>query len=203
MGLEEQLHAFHIFHRVQKVILLLHHAGEKSHIVFALAQHIGDEVAGIFHNFPFRVSDLLIGFQKPIIVLLFFLKSIQHKMDQPILVGRNVHCAEVIPKEVNALSHQVFRGGNPAGHDCLINFVLFAQIIYQPALILAHNRAAVFNRDFLLGNEPGNQRGNVDFPPAVGDRAVSALHIPHRGSEHLRVLQFQPLADFVQSVLVV
>ena len=121
LGLEEQLHALHVFDRVQKVVLFLHHTGEKSHVVLALAQHIGCKVMGGFHNFPFRVSHLLIGFQKLIVVLLFFLEGVQHETDQPVFVGGDVHCTEVIPEEVNALSHQIFRGGNPTGYDRLVD----------------------------------------------------------------------------------
>ena len=109
MRLEEQLHALHIFDRIQKVILFLHHTGEKRHVVLALAQHVGGKVTSGFHNFPFRVSHLLIGLQKLIVVLLFFLEGGQHKPDQSVFIGRNVHCAEIVPEEVDALSHQVFR----------------------------------------------------------------------------------------------
>ena len=130
------------------------------------------------------------------------LKGIEDKAHQTVLVAGNVHSAQVVPQEGDALAHQVLRGSDPAGHHSLVHLGLFAQVVHQAAVILGDDSTAILDRNLLLGNETGNQSGNINFPPAVGDRAVSALHIPHRDGGTIG-LQLQPLADLVESVLIV
>src|SRR5699024_2480323 len=76
-------------------------------------------------------------------------------------------------------------------------------IVYKSALVLSNNSSTVFDGDFLLRNETGNQSCNVDLAPAIRNCTVSALHIAHRCTQHLGVLQFEPLTDLVQSILVI
>ena len=54
----------------------------------------------------------------------------------------------------------------------------------------------------MLGNESGDESGNVDLLPTVGNGLIPPLHIPHRngGADGF---QLQPLADLVESVLIV
>ena len=131
------------------------------------------------------------------------LEGIQDEADQPVLIGGNVHRAQIVPKEVDALTDQLFGGGNAPCDDGFVNLGLLAQEVHQTALFLADNRAAIVDLDFLLDNQAGNQGCDVDFLPAVGDCLIPALHITHRGLEHLLVLQLQPLTDLIESIFVV
>ena len=112
-------------------------------------------------------------------MLLFLSEGVQHKADQSVLVGRNVHRAKIVPEEGNAFAHKVFGRGNPAGNDGFVNLGFFPQIINQSAFVLANQSAAVFDGDFLLRDQTSNQRSNINFAPAVGNRLIPALHIAH------------------------
>ena len=106
-------------------------------------------------------------------------KGVQHKANQSILVGRNIHRTKVVPQEVDALADQLFGGRNAPCDNGFVNLGLLAQEVHQTALFLADNRAAIVDLDFLLDNQAGNQGCDVDFLPAVGDRLIPALHIAH------------------------
>ena len=138
-----------------------------------------------------------------LIVALLGFKSVQNEVDQPVLIGGNVHRAQIVPKEVDTLADQLFGGGNTPRDDGFVDLRLLAQEVHQAAFFLADNRAAIVDLDFLLDNQTGNQGCNVDLLPAVGDRLIPALHIAHRGLEHLLVLQLQPLTDLIEGVFVV
>ena len=131
------------------------------------------------------------------------LEGIQNEVDQPVLVGGNVHRAQIVPQEVDALADQLFGGCNTPRDDGFVDLGLLAQEVHQAAFFLADHRTAIVDLDFLLDNQTGNQGCNVDFLPAVGDRLIPALHIAHRGLEHLLVLQLQPLTDLIEGVFVV
>ena len=130
-------------------------------------------------------------------------KSVQNEVNQPVLIGGNVHRAQIVPQEVDALADQLFGGRNTPRDDGFVDLGLLSQEVHQTALFLANNCAAIVDLDFLLDNQAGNQGCNVDFLPAVGDRLIPALHIAHRGLEHLLVLQLQPLTDLIEGVFVV
>ena len=180
LRLEEELHTLHVLGAIQKVFLTLHHAGKQRNVVPALTQNIIHEVAGFCDNFLFRVTELRIGIIKKLLIMLLFLsKGVQHKTDQSVLVGRNVHRAKIVPEEGNAFAHKVFGRGNPAGNDGFVNLGFFSQIINQSALVLANQSTAVFDGDFLLRDQTSNQRSNINFAPAVGNRLIPALYIAH------------------------
>ncbi len=130
-------------------------------------------------------------------------KGTQDKADQPVFVGGNVHRAQIVAQEVDALANQLFGGRNTPRDDGFVDLGLLAQEVHQAAFFLADNRAAIVDLNLLLDNQAGNQGCNVDFLPAIGDCLIPALHIAHRGLEQLLVLQLQPLTDLVESVLVV
>ena len=77
-------------------------------------------------------------------------KGIQNKADQPVLVGGNVHRAQIVPQEVDALADQFFGGGNTPRDDGFVDLGLLAQEVHQTALFLADHRAAIVDLDFLL-----------------------------------------------------
>ena len=129
-------------------------------------------------------------------------KGVQHKAHQTVLVTGNVHSPQVVPQEGDAFAHQILRGGNPAGHHGLVHLGLFAQVVHQAAVILGDHSAAVLDGDFLLGNESGDEGGNVDLFPTVGDSLIPTLHIPH-GDGGTHRFQLQPLADLIESILVI
>ena len=84
------------------------------------------------------------------------LEGIQDEADQPILVGGNVHRAQIVPQEVDALADQLFGGCNTPRDNGFINLGLLAQKVHQPALFLADNRAAIVDLDFLLDDQTGD-----------------------------------------------
>ena len=100
-------------------------------------------------------------------------------MNQPVLIGGNVHRAQIVPQEVDALADQFFGGGNAPCDDGFIDLGLLSQEVHQTALFLANNCAAIVDLDFLLDDQTGNQGCDVDLLPAVGDRLIPALHIAH------------------------
>ena len=204
LRLEEHLHAFHILGGIEKIILPLHHSFEQCNIVLALAQNVVHQVAGSSDGFLFGVTLFGVELVKELlIVALLGFKSVQHEADQPILVGGNVHRAQIVPQEVDALADQLFGGRNAPRDDGFVDLGLLSQEVHQTALFLANNCAAIVDLDFLLDNQAGNQGCNVDLLPTVGDRLIPALHIAHRSLEHLLVLQLQPLTDLIERVFVV
>ena len=130
-------------------------------------------------------------------------KSVQNEVNQPVLIGGNVHRAQIVPQEVDALADQLFGGGNAPCDNGFVDLGLLSQEVHQTALFLADHRTAIVDLDFLLDDQTGNQGCNVDLLPTVGDRLIPALHITHRGLEHLLVLQLQPLTDLIEGVFVV
>ena len=204
LRLEEHLHAFHILGGIEKIVLPLHHPFEQCNIVLALAQNIVHQVAGSGDGFLFGVTLFGVELVKELlIVALLGFKGVQNEADQPVLIGGNVHRAQIVPQEVDALADQLFGGSDTPRDDGFVDLRLLAQEVHQAAFFLADNRAAIVDLDFLLDDQAGNQSGNVDFLPAVGDRLIPALHIAHRGLEHLLVLQLQPLTDLIEGVFVV
>ena len=204
LRLEEHLHAFHIFGGIEKIILPLHHPFEQCNIVLALAQNVVHQVTGSGNGFFFGVTLFGVELVKELlIVALLGFKGVQNEVNQPVLIGGNVHRAQIVPQEVDALADQLFGGCNTPRDNGFVNLGLLAQKVHQPALFLADNRAAIVDLDFLLDDQTGNQSGNVDLLPAVGNRLIPALHIAHRGLEHLLVLQLQPLTDLIEGVFVV
>ena len=77
-------------------------------------------------------------------------KSVHHEADQPILVGGNVHRAQIVPQEVDALADQLFGGGNAPCDDGFVNLGLLSQEVHQAAFFLADYRAAIVNLNLLL-----------------------------------------------------
>ena len=134
---------------------------------------------------------------------LLFFKFTQDKADQPVLIGGNVHRAQIVAQEVNALADQLFGGRNAPRDDGFVDLGLLSQEVHQAAFFLANNRTAIVNLNLLLHDQTGNQGCNVDFLPTVWDRLIPALHIAHRSLEHLLVLQLQPLTDLIEGVFVV
>ena len=204
LRLEEHLHAFHILGGIEKIILPLHHPLEQCNIVLALAQNVVHQITGSGDGFFFGVTLFGVELVKELlIVALLGFKSVQHEADQPVLIGGNVHRAQIVPQEVDALADQFFGGGNAPCDNGFVDLGLLSQEVHQTALFLADNRAAIVDLDFLLDDQTGNQGRNVDLLPTVGDRLIPALHITHRGLEHLLVLQLQPLTDLIEGVFVV
>ncbi len=130
------------------------------------------------------------------------LKGGQHILDQAVFVLGNAHGPLVLPKEGDALAHEVLRRGDPAGDYGLIYLRLFPQIIHQPFFLPVHNGPAILDGDLLLSNEPGQESGDVNLLPTEGDGLVAALDISHRNGGTIG-LQLQPLADLVEGILVV
>src|SRR5699024_7410166 len=131
------------------------------------------------------------------------LEGVQHKTDQPVFIRGDVHSSDIITEKVDALSHQVLRGSYATGYNRLINFRLSAEVIHKSALVFANDSATVFDRDFLLRNKASYKSCNINLTPPIRDCTVSTLHIAHRSTEHLGVLQFEPLTDLVQCILIV
>lgn len=78
------------------------------------------------------------------------LEGIQDEADQPVLIGGNVHRAQIVPQEVDDLADQFFGGGNTPRDDGFVDLGLLAQEVHQTALFLADHRAAIVDLDFLL-----------------------------------------------------
>ena len=151
LRLEEHLHAFHILGGIEKIVLPLHHPFEQCNIVLALAQNIVHQVAGSSDGFLFGVTLFGVELVKELlIVALLGFKSVQHEADQPVLIGGNVHRAQIVPQEVDALADQLFGGRNASRNDGFVNLGLLSQEVHQTALFLANNRAAIVDLDFLL-----------------------------------------------------
>ena len=77
-------------------------------------------------------------------------KSVQNEVNQPVLIGGNVHRAQIVPQEVDALADQLFGGGNTPRDDGFVDLRLLAQEVHQTELFLANKRAAIVDLDFLL-----------------------------------------------------
>ena len=77
-------------------------------------------------------------------------KSVQNEVDQPVLIRGNVHRAQIVPKEVDALADQLFGGRNTPCDDGFVDLGLLSQEVHQTPLFLANNRAAIVDLDFLL-----------------------------------------------------
>ena len=77
-------------------------------------------------------------------------KSVQHEADQPVLIGGNVHRAQIVPQEVDALADQFFGGRNTSRDDGFVNLGLLSHEVHQAAFFLADYRAAIVNLNLLL-----------------------------------------------------
>ena len=53
-------------------------------------------------------------------------EGVQNEADQPILIGGNVHRAQIVPQEVDALADQFFGGGNTPRDDGLVDLGLLS-----------------------------------------------------------------------------
>ena len=140
--------------------------------------------------------------QQTLVVSQLGFKGAEDKAHQTVLVIGDVHCAQVVPQEGNALAHQILRGGNPAGHHSLVHLGLLSEVVYQAAVIPGDDSAAVLDGNLLLRNETGNEGCDVDLVPPIGNGFVPPLYIPHRDGG-ANGFQFQPLADLIEGVLVV
>ena len=83
-------------------------------------------------------------------------KGTQDKADQPILIGGNVHRAQIVPQEVDALADQFFGGRNAPRDDGFVDLGLLSQEVHQTALFLADNRTAIVDLYFLLDDQTGD-----------------------------------------------
>ena len=83
-------------------------------------------------------------------------KSVQHEANQPVLIGGNVHRAQIVPQEVDALADQLFGGGNAPCDDGFVDLGLLSQEVHQTALFLADHRAAIVDLNLLLDNQAGD-----------------------------------------------
>ena len=151
LRLEEHLHAFHILGGIEKIVLPLHHPLEQGNIVLALAQNVVHQVAGSGDGFLFGVTLFGVELIKELLIVApLGFKSVQHEADQPVLIGGNVHRAQIVPQEVDALADQLFGGGNAPRDDGFVDLGLLSQEVHQTALFLANNCAAIVDLDFLL-----------------------------------------------------
>ena len=131
LRLEEHLHAFHIFGGIEKIILPLHHPFEQCNIVLTLAQNIVHQVAGSSDGFLFGITLFGVELVKELlIVALLGLEGIQDEADQPVLVGGDVHRAQIVPQEVDALADQLFGGRNTPRDDGFVDLRLLSQEVH-------------------------------------------------------------------------
>lgn len=142
--LEEHLHAFHILGGIEKIVLPLHHPLEQGNIVLALAQNVLHQVAGCGDGFLFGI--MLFGVElvkELLIVVLLGFKGTQDKANQPVLIGGNVHRAQIVAQEVDALANQLLGGRNTPHNDGFVNLGLAQE---DAAKLLAIIVLLVFSR---------------------------------------------------------
>ncbi len=204
LGLEEHVDILHVLGGIQKFVLLCDETVEQSHAVAFSAEDIPHQVPRFCDGLPLGIAASAVEVrQKSIKVGEPRLKGIHHKLGQSGLVAGDAHGAGVVPEKAHALTDQVLRGGDVPYDSGLVNLGPAPEEVREPAVISGDVGAAVADDDLLPGNEPGDEDRNVDLPPAVGDGGVPALDVTYGDADHPGGLEFQPLADLVEGLLVV
>ena len=108
-------------------------------------------------------------------------ESVNDEANQAVLIRGNIHDLEVIAQIFARLLHLLMGEHMALADDRLADLTFLPQHIRQAAVIGLNRHAGVLDGDALVTDELRSHSSNVDFAPAIGNGAVSALDIRHGG----------------------
>ena len=111
--------------------------------------------------------------------------------NKAVLVIRHVHHIKVLTEEILDSFHLDSGYDLTLGNAGFTDLTLLAEHVREFRVIRLDRCAAVLDGDFLLVDEQGDNRSNVDLAPAIRNALIAALNIKHGGGQLCSILNDQ------------